>query len=229
FEGISSVENLAEWINLSIGIEEAAAADAIRFSSSAPLLCRNKNGFIDNTCRRSNSDEVLVNSLSQNGALIAEYFNKLSTLWKQFDALVQLPRCTCHVAEEFKKHNQLMKLMQLLMGLDDSYMKLRINILAREPLPDAKEAYFFISNEESRRVVVPLDEIEIDENLRFIEEPLEIVERDVKKLKRRRIPLVKVRWNSRQGAEYTWEREDQFRMKYPHLFSEPVPSSNVAT
>ncbi|GJW14613.1 putative reverse transcriptase domain-containing protein [Tanacetum coccineum] len=78
-------------------------------------------------------------------------------------------------------------------------------------------------------VQVPLDEIEIDENLRFVEEPIEIVERDVKKLKRRRIPLVKVRWNSRQGAEYTWEREDQFRMKYPHLFSEPVPSSNVAT
>ncbi|GKA04098.1 putative reverse transcriptase domain-containing protein [Tanacetum coccineum] len=78
-------------------------------------------------------------------------------------------------------------------------------------------------------VQVPLDEIEIDENLRFVEEPIEIIERDVKKLKRRRIPLVKVRWNSRQGAEYTWEREDQFQKKYPHLFSEPVPSSNVAT
>ncbi|GJR59343.1 reverse transcriptase domain-containing protein [Tanacetum coccineum] len=70
-------------------------------------------------------------------------------------------------------------------------------------------------------VQVPLDEIEIDENLRFVEEPIEIVERDVKKLKRRRIPLVKVRWNSRQGAEYTWEREDQFRKKYPNLFSSP--------
>ncbi|GKA91664.1 putative reverse transcriptase domain-containing protein [Tanacetum coccineum] len=68
-------------------------------------------------------------------------------------------------------------------------------------------------------IQVPLDEIEIDENLRFVEEPIEIVERDVKKLKRRRIPLVKVRWNSRQGVEYTWEHEDQFRMKYPHLFS----------
>ncbi|GKF39917.1 hypothetical protein Tco_0119978 [Tanacetum coccineum] len=52
-------------------------------------------------------------------------------------------------------------------------------------------------------VQVPLDEIEIDKNLRFVEEPIEIVERHVKKLKRRRIPLVKVRWNSRQGAEYT--------------------------
>ncbi|GJX24127.1 hypothetical protein Tco_0228572 [Tanacetum coccineum] len=49
------------------------------------------------------------------------------------------------------------------------------------------------------------------------------------KLKRRRIPLVKVRWNSRQGAEYTWENEDQFRKKYLHLFSETVPPSGVAT
>nr|GEY94968.1 reverse transcriptase domain-containing protein [Tanacetum cinerariifolium] len=78
-------------------------------------------------------------------------------------------------------------------------------------------------------VQVPLDEIEIDENMHFVEEPIEIVERDVKRLKRRRIPLVKVRWNSWQGAEYTWEREDQFRKKYPHLFTEPVPSSSVAT
>ncbi|GJS75783.1 putative reverse transcriptase domain-containing protein [Tanacetum coccineum] len=70
---------------------------------------------------------------------------------------------------------------------------------------------------------------EIDENLRFVEEPIEIVERDVKKLKRRRIPLVKVRWNSRQGAEYTWEREDQFRKKYPNLFPKSVLSSSAAT
>ncbi|GJY57700.1 putative reverse transcriptase domain-containing protein [Tanacetum coccineum] len=54
-------------------------------------------------------------------------------------------------------------------------------------------------------IQVPLEEIEIDENLCFIEEPIEIVAWDVKKLKQRRIPLVKVRWNSRQRAEYTWE------------------------
>nr|GEW15045.1 putative reverse transcriptase domain-containing protein [Tanacetum cinerariifolium] len=78
-------------------------------------------------------------------------------------------------------------------------------------------------------VQVPLDKIEIDENLHLVEEPIEIVERDMKKLKQRRIPLFKVRWNSRQGAEYTWEREDQFWKKYPHMFTEPVPSSSVAT
>ncbi|GKB94958.1 putative reverse transcriptase domain-containing protein [Tanacetum coccineum] len=76
-------------------------------------------------------------------------------------------------------------------------------------------------------IQVPLEEIEIDENLDFVEEPIEIVDRDVKKLKRRRIPLVKVRWNSRQGAEYTWEREDQFKTKYLHLFAST--SSAVAS
>ncbi|GKE88913.1 putative reverse transcriptase domain-containing protein, partial [Tanacetum coccineum] len=75
-------------------------------------------------------------------------------------------------------------------------------------------------------VQVPLEEIEIDENMRSTEEPIKIVERDVKNLKRRRIPLVKVCWNSRQGPEFTWEREDQFQKKYLHLFSKPVPSSS---
>ncbi|GKA97905.1 hypothetical protein Tco_0825799 [Tanacetum coccineum] len=70
-------------------------------------------------------------------------------------------------------------------------------------------------------VQVPLDENEIDENLRFVKEPIEIVARDVKKLKRRRIPLLKVRLNSRQGAEYTWEHEDQFRVPPSGVQTEP--------
>ncbi|GJV95166.1 hypothetical protein Tco_1546743 [Tanacetum coccineum] len=51
----------------------------------------------------------------------------------------------------------------------------------------------------------------------------------LKGLKQSRIPIVKVRWNSRRGPEFTWEREDQFQKKYPHLFTKPVPSSSVAT
>ncbi|GKA82355.1 putative reverse transcriptase domain-containing protein [Tanacetum coccineum] len=53
--------------------------------------------------------------------------------------------------------------------------------------------------------------------------------REVKRLKRSRIPLVKVRWNSKRGPEFTWEREDQFRKKYPHLFSKTGPSSSAAS
>ncbi|GJR54825.1 putative reverse transcriptase domain-containing protein [Tanacetum coccineum] len=62
----------------------------------------------------------------------------------------------------------------------------------------------------------------------FVEEPLEIVGREVKRLKRSRIPLVKVRWNSKRGPEFTWEREDQFKKKYPHLFIKTAPSSSAA-
>ncbi|GJR86676.1 putative reverse transcriptase domain-containing protein [Tanacetum coccineum] len=52
---------------------------------------------------------------------------------------------------------------------------------------------------------------------------------EVKRLKRSRIPLVKVRWNSKRGPEFTWEREDQFKKKYPHLFTKTTPSSSAAS
>ncbi|GJS04660.1 putative reverse transcriptase domain-containing protein [Tanacetum coccineum] len=64
---------------------------------------------------------------------------------------------------------------------------------------------------------------------KFVEEPVEIMDREVKRLKRSRIPLVKVRWNSKRGPEFTWEREDQFRKKYPHLFTKTAPSSSAAS
>ncbi|GKG32667.1 hypothetical protein Tco_0430177, partial [Tanacetum coccineum] len=70
-------------------------------------------------------------------------------------------------------------------------------------------------------LVIPLEEIQLDDKLNFIEEPVEIMDREVKQLKRSRIPIVKVRWNARRGPEYTWEREDQFKSKYPHLFANP--------
>ncbi|GJS15178.1 putative reverse transcriptase domain-containing protein [Tanacetum coccineum] len=66
---------------------------------------------------------------------------------------------------------------------------------------------------------VPLEEIEIDDKFHFIKEPAEIVDHKVKKLKQRRISLIKVRWSYKCGAEFTWEREDQFKSKYPHLFA----------
>ncbi|KAD4179023.1 hypothetical protein E3N88_27614 [Mikania micrantha] len=66
-------------------------------------------------------------------------------------------------------------------------------------------------------LVIPLEEIQIDEQLNFVEEPVEILDRETKKLKLSKIPIVKVRWNSRRGPEFTWEREDQMKQKYPHL------------
>ncbi|GJU31157.1 putative reverse transcriptase domain-containing protein [Tanacetum coccineum] len=67
---------------------------------------------------------------------------------------------------------------------------------------------------------VPLDEIRVDAKLNFVEEPVEILEREFKKLKRSRFSIVKVRWNLKRGPEFTWEHEDQMKLKYPHLFSD---------
>ena len=65
---------------------------------------------------------------------------------------------------------------------------------------------------------VPVEEITVDETLHFVEKPLKIVDREVKKLKNKHIPLVLVKWDSKRGPELTWEREDHMKTKYPDLF-----------
>ncbi|KAI3712403.1 hypothetical protein L1987_70959 [Smallanthus sonchifolius] len=73
---------------------------------------------------------------------------------------------------------------------------------------------------------IPLDDVRIDETMHFVEKPVEIMDREIKQLKRSHIPIVKVRWESKRGPEFTWEREDQMKLKYPHLFTDAVTSSN---
>ncbi|GJY02147.1 putative reverse transcriptase domain-containing protein [Tanacetum coccineum] len=73
-------------------------------------------------------------------------------------------------------------------------------------------------------LAIPLDKIYIDDKLRFVEEPMEIMDREVK-----RFPIIKVLRNSRRGPEFTWEREDQFRKKYLHLFTKTTPSTSATS
>ncbi|GJT65040.1 putative reverse transcriptase domain-containing protein [Tanacetum coccineum] len=76
-------------------------------------------------------------------------------------------------------------------------------------------------------LVIPLDEIQVDDKLNFIEEPIEIMDREVKRLKQSHIPIVKVRWNPRRGPEFTWERKDQMQKKYPYLFPNSAPVADT--
>ncbi|GKA46691.1 putative reverse transcriptase domain-containing protein [Tanacetum coccineum] len=75
-------------------------------------------------------------------------------------------------------------------------------------------------------LIIPMKELQLDDKLNFVEEPVEIMDREIKQLKRSHIPIVKVRWNSKRGPEFTWEREDEIRAKYPHLFSIITSKSN---
>ncbi|KAI3827799.1 hypothetical protein L1987_01883 [Smallanthus sonchifolius] len=73
---------------------------------------------------------------------------------------------------------------------------------------------------------IPLDDVRIDETMHFVKKPVEIMDREIKQLKRSRIPIVKVHWDSKHGPEFTWEREDQMKLKYPHLFTDSAASTS---
>nr|GEU46727.1 reverse transcriptase domain-containing protein [Tanacetum cinerariifolium] len=78
-------------------------------------------------------------------------------------------------------------------------------------------------------LAIPLDEIQVDDKLNFIEEPVEIMDHKVKHLKQSRISIVKVRWNSMRGPQFTWEREDQMQKKYPHIFPNFAPVADTTS
>ncbi|GJY97240.1 putative reverse transcriptase domain-containing protein [Tanacetum coccineum] len=78
-------------------------------------------------------------------------------------------------------------------------------------------------------LAISLDEIHIDDKLHFVEEPVEIMDHEVKRLKQSYILIIKVRWNSRRGPEFTWESKDQFKKKYLHLFTNRASSSNTTS
>ncbi|GKA96987.1 putative reverse transcriptase domain-containing protein, partial [Tanacetum coccineum] len=98
-------------------------------------------------------------------------------------------------------------------------------------LIEFKKQTFHVSNPKKclsdESIVIPLEEIQVDDKLHFVEEPVEIMGREIKQLKRSHIPIVKVRWNSRRGLEFTWEREDQFHSKYPRLFPDTSPPNTT--
>ncbi|GJZ63781.1 hypothetical protein Tco_0620202 [Tanacetum coccineum] len=75
-------------------------------------------------------------------------------------------------------------------------------------------------------LVILMKELWLDDKLNFVEEPIEIMDQDVKQLRQSRILIVKVRWNSKREPKFTWECEDQIRAKYPHLFLNTIPTSN---
>ncbi|GKC26749.1 putative reverse transcriptase domain-containing protein [Tanacetum coccineum] len=81
-------------------------------------------------------------------------------------------------------------------------------------------------------LIIPMKELRLDDKLNFVEEPIEIMDREVKQLRQSRIPIVKVRWNSKRGPEFIWEREDQISAKImstpDYIYPIIVPSdSNV--
>ncbi|XP_076917016.1 uncharacterized protein LOC143576925 [Bidens hawaiensis] len=86
-----------------------------------------------------------INSVNQNCSTVSDYYHRLNTMWKQFDAMVQLPSCSCNAFGKFNDFYHLIKLMQFLMGLDDTYQSVRTSLLTKDPLPTINIAFSIVS------------------------------------------------------------------------------------
>ncbi|GJY25977.1 putative reverse transcriptase domain-containing protein [Tanacetum coccineum] len=86
-------------------------------------------------------------------------------------------------------------------------------VLTKEKLKAARDHQKSYTDKRCKTV-----RIKVDMTPRFVKEPVEIIDCEVKSLKCSRIPLVKVCWNSKCGPKFTWEREDYMKSKYPQLF-----------
>ncbi|GJY31754.1 ribonuclease H-like domain-containing protein [Tanacetum coccineum] len=122
------------------------------------LQARNKYGFVDGSCLKKSyaTSDVLSAQWDKCNAMLNKTYDKVDgsvvyNLLQKINSVKQGVKCNCDASKELGLHQQLMKLMQFLMGLDDCYQPIRSSLLTRDPLPKVKEAYNLISREESHR------------------------------------------------------------------------------
>ncbi|XP_073136145.1 uncharacterized protein [Henckelia pumila] len=97
-----------------------------------------------------------LNRLVQGNVTVTSYYSKLKQLWDEYSSFVALPTCECESVKTYIEHDQQHKLLQFLMGLNDSFAHVRSQILLMDPLPTVGQAYALISQEESHRsLMVP--------------------------------------------------------------------------
>ncbi|XP_073121722.1 uncharacterized protein [Henckelia pumila] len=92
-----------------------------------------------------------IGRLVQGNSTISVYFSKLRQLWDEYSSMVTLPSCKCESAMKFVEYEQQHKLLQFLMGLNESYALIRSHVLMMTPLPTVSHAFAIISQEESHR------------------------------------------------------------------------------
>ncbi|XP_075487401.1 uncharacterized protein LOC142526717 isoform X2 [Primulina tabacum] len=98
-----------------------------------------------------------ISRLVQGNSTISAYYSKLKHLWDKYASLVTLPSCACDTARQYLKHEQHQRLLQFLIGLNDSYIPIRSQILMMTPLPTVGQVFSILSQEETHRSLVPMD------------------------------------------------------------------------
>ncbi|XP_073042442.1 uncharacterized protein [Primulina eburnea] len=98
-----------------------------------------------------------IGGLRQGNLSISTYYCKLKKLWDEYASFVVLPFCTCDTARKYIDHDHQQKLLQFLLGLNDSYVHIRSQILMMDPLPSVGQAFSVVSQEESTRSLLAVE------------------------------------------------------------------------
>nr|XP_009621229.1 uncharacterized protein LOC104112894 [Nicotiana tomentosiformis] len=94
-----------------------------------------------------------IHTLTQGTMTVADYFSKLRDLWDEFDALMPCPGCPCPESKKYTAHFKYHRLLQFLMGLNDSYSQARSKIMMMSPVPNINKAYSLPVDLESQRIL----------------------------------------------------------------------------
>ncbi|GKA49058.1 ribonuclease H-like domain-containing protein [Tanacetum coccineum] len=144
-------------IVVSIKLKETANYQVCSYAMLLALERKNKTGFIDGSCRRSNTDEVLERQWDRAKHVrkeLKETYDKVDgSITFGFHHIIHtLKQNGLSIADYYLNLNALWKQFDFLMGIYDSYMQIRSSILSREILHDVRSDYVTISSEESHRV-----------------------------------------------------------------------------
>ncbi|XP_073024180.1 uncharacterized protein [Primulina eburnea] len=99
-----------------------------------------------------------IGRLTQANNIVSSYYCKMKQLWDEYSSLVIFPSCECDTARQYIAHEQQQKLLQFLMGLNDSYAQIRSQVLMMSRLPSIGQAFSIISQEESHRSLSVVEE-----------------------------------------------------------------------
>ncbi|KAK9675626.1 hypothetical protein RND81_11G019600 [Saponaria officinalis] len=103
-----------------------------------------------------------LSDLTQGADSISTYYTKLKRSWDEMRSIWALPTCTCGATKKIIKHEEDHRLVQFLMGLNDSYSTVRGNILMMSPLPTITGAYSLLIQEEKQREISNNAQISLD-------------------------------------------------------------------
>ncbi|XP_070009012.1 uncharacterized protein LOC142164873 [Nicotiana tabacum] len=100
-----------------------------------------------------------IHNLTQGTMFVANYFSKLRDLWDEFDAIMPCPGCPCPESKKYAQHFEYHRLLQFLMGLNESCSQSRSQVMMMYSIPSIKKANSLLIDQERQRSLANFTQI----------------------------------------------------------------------